>query len=66
MAGLITDVAGVWPIHCHIGLHLSEGKMAAMVIQPDAVRKFKAPSDWQGVSLAHQGRVELTKAVCVF
>ena len=49
-SGMQTDVPGVWPIHCHIGLHLSEGKMAAMVIQPDVIRQFEAPEDWQGVS----------------
>jgi hypothetical protein len=46
----MTDTPGVWPIHCHIGWHLSEGKMAAVVIQPDTIKGFKQPPEWSGVS----------------
>ncbi|KAK4689611.1 hypothetical protein P7C73_g475, partial [Tremellales sp. Uapishka_1] len=46
---LITDVPGVWPLHCHIGWHLAAGKMAAVVIQPDAIKDFYQPADWNGL-----------------
>lgn len=46
---LITDTPGVWPIHCHIGWHLSEGKLAAMVVRPDAIKGFSQPAAWQGL-----------------
>ncbi|GFZ52063.1 hypothetical protein JCM24511_09835 [Saitozyma sp. JCM 24511] len=43
---IITDTPGVWPLHCHIGWHLAQGKMAAIVVQPDAVERISQPSDW--------------------
>ncbi|EIW68506.1 multi-copper oxidase laccase-like protein, partial [Tremella mesenterica DSM 1558] len=46
---LVTDDPGVWALHCHLGWHLSVGKMAALVIQPDAVRNFQQPADWLGL-----------------
>lgn len=46
---IVTDTPGVWPIHCHIGWHLSEGKMAIVVVRPDEVRKFQRPADWAGL-----------------
>lgn len=33
----MTDNPGVWPLHCHIGWHLAVGKMAVIVVQPDAL-----------------------------
>ena len=47
---LITDTPGVWPLHCHIAWHLALGKVAAVLIQPDRVKDFDPPADWQGVS----------------
>ncbi|TXT06322.1 uncharacterized protein COLE_05653 [Cutaneotrichosporon oleaginosum] len=40
------DNPGVWPLHCHIGWHLSVGKMAAVVVRPDLVRAIPQPADW--------------------
>lgn len=40
----------MWPLHCHIGWHLSEGKLAAIVVQPDAVKGLYKPPAWSGVS----------------
>ncbi|PWN53480.1 hypothetical protein IE53DRAFT_377284 [Violaceomyces palustris] len=36
--------AGVWPIHCHIAFHLSEGFMGAMIIHPGEISKMNIPS----------------------
>ena len=30
---LITDTPGVWALHCHIGWHLSEGKVRSVDFQ---------------------------------
>ncbi|GFZ52064.1 hypothetical protein JCM24511_09836 [Saitozyma sp. JCM 24511] len=46
---IITDNPGVWPLHCHIGWHLSEGKLAAIVVQPDAVKGLYKPPAWSGL-----------------
>lgn len=51
-SGLYVDLPGVWPLHCHIGWHLSEGKLAAMVYLPDKVKKLSKPAEWTGVSTA--------------
>lgn len=45
------DSPGVWAFHCHIGWHLSVGKMAAVVVRPDLVRGIPQPEDW--ASLCH-------------
>lgn len=50
MPGLYIDLPGVWPLHCHIGWHLSEGKLAAMVYLPGKVKRLDKPSDWTNVS----------------
>jgi hypothetical protein len=42
---------GVWPLHCHIGWHLSEGKLAAFVYLPEKVKQIDKPEDWRRVSL---------------
>ncbi|TXT05089.1 hypothetical protein VHUM_03909 [Vanrija humicola] len=42
-----TDNPGVWPIHCHIGWHLSAGKLGLIVIRPDVVRNFDKPQEWK-------------------
>jgi FtsP/CotA-like multicopper oxidase with cupredoxin domain len=54
--GIITDTPGVWPLHCHIGWHLAQGKMAAIVVQPDAVERIAQPWDWSNVSRFRGGR----------
>lgn len=54
--GIITDTPGVWPLHCHIEWHLAQGKMAAIVVQPDAVERISQPSDWSDVSRVRSGR----------
>ncbi|RSH85652.1 laccase, multicopper oxidase, benzenediol:oxygen oxidorectuctase [Saitozyma podzolica] len=46
---IITDTPGVWPLHCHIGWHLAQGKMAAIVVQPDAVERIAQPWDWSNL-----------------
>ena len=68
MPGLYIDLPGVWPLHCHIGWHLSEGKLAAMVYLPGKVKRLDKPSDWTNVSrIPHRGAsgAELTAAVRV-
>lgn len=39
----MTDNAGVWPLHCHIGWHLAIGKMAAIVVQPELIKQQYVP-----------------------
>lgn len=48
----MTDNPGVWPLHCHIGWHLSIGKLAAIVVQPETVKGYYRPPEWSGVSEA--------------
>ncbi|KAK1923265.1 multi-copper oxidase laccase-like protein [Papiliotrema laurentii] len=43
---MYTNLPGVWPLHCHIGWHLSEGKLAAIVFQPEAIRSIDQPEEW--------------------
>lgn len=40
------DDPGVWPLHCHIGWHLAVGKLAAVVVRPDDIRKQTPPQAW--------------------
>ncbi|WOO80402.1 Laccase-2 [Vanrija pseudolonga] len=40
------DDPGVWPLHCHIGWHLAVGKLAAVVVRPDDIRKQAPPQAW--------------------
>ncbi|KAK8854565.1 hypothetical protein IAR55_003304 [Kwoniella newhampshirensis] len=44
-----TDNPGVWALHCHIGWHLAEGKLAAVVVRPEAIRSFPQPADWSNL-----------------
>lgn len=41
------NTPGVWPLHCHIGWHLASGKMAAVAVGPQAIRKFNRPQKWE-------------------
>jgi len=50
MEGLYIDVPGVWAMHCHVGWHLSDGKLAAFVYLPDQVKELDKPEDWSNVS----------------
>jgi hypothetical protein len=44
------DDPGVLPLHCHIGWHLSVGKMAVVVIGQDSMKQFTTPNaDWQAL-----------------
>jgi FtsP/CotA-like multicopper oxidase with cupredoxin domain len=43
---LTTDTPGVWPIHCHIGWHLSTGKLGIIVVRPDVIPGFKNGRGW--------------------
>lgn len=47
--GIYIDLPGVWPLHCHIGWHLSEGKLAAIIYQPEAIKAIDQPDEWKGV-----------------
>ncbi|KAF9508501.1 multicopper oxidase [Hydnum rufescens UP504] len=38
-----TDEPGVFALHCHLGLHLVHGKMAAIVVQPQAIQNLAIP-----------------------
>ena len=40
----------MWPLHCHIGWHLAVGKLAAIVVQPTAIRNMKIPASATAVS----------------
>jgi len=42
---LVTDIPGVFGLHCHFGWHLAAGKMAVIVIRPDVVKtQYMPPS----------------------
>lgn len=43
---ITTDNPGVWALHCHIGWHLTEGKLAVVVVQPNAVGQIACPESW--------------------
>ncbi|KAL7422406.1 hypothetical protein Q5752_003052 [Cryptotrichosporon argae] len=47
---IVTDTPGVWGLHCHIGFHLSQGKFAAIVVQPAAIQQIHNPTAWVNVS----------------
>lgn len=46
---IITDTPGVWPLHCHIGWHLSVGKLGVVVIRPDEIAKQTNPAAWSAM-----------------
>lgn len=37
---IIADLPGVWPMHCHIAMHVAEGLMAAVAIHPRKVQQM--------------------------
>lgn len=39
----IADNPGVWPLHCHIGIHLSAGMLINTLERPDLVRQRQIP-----------------------
>lgn len=43
------DDPGVWPIHCHLGWHLANGKLGVVVVRPEVVRGFEQPKEWLGL-----------------
>lgn len=43
------DDPGVWPLHCHIGWHLSVGKLAVVVVGQDQMKSFAQPGDWKAL-----------------
>ncbi|WVQ77654.1 hypothetical protein IAR50_007342 [Cryptococcus sp. DSM 104548] len=43
---LVTDNPGVWPMHCHIDWHMAEGKLAVVVVQPEALEGMDGPESW--------------------
>lgn len=43
---LVTDTPGVWPLHCHVGWHLSKGKLAMIIVRPDTVMKDVNGDGW--------------------
>ncbi|BEJ11628.1 hypothetical protein CspHIS471_0200880 [Cutaneotrichosporon sp. HIS471] len=54
---LLLDNPGVWAFHCHIGWHLSVGKMAAVVVKPDIVRTIDQPEDWAALCHGDPGAI---------
>ncbi|WRT68665.1 uncharacterized protein IL334_005644 [Kwoniella shivajii] len=48
-----TDNPGVWTIHCHIGWHLAQGKLAVMIVRTNDVQKFDRPQTWQNLCAGH-------------
>nr|AXA19830.1 laccase [Cryptococcus neoformans var. neoformans] len=43
---ITADNPGVWALHCHIGWHLTEGKLAVIVVQPSAIGHMESPESW--------------------
>ncbi|KAM0319274.1 hypothetical protein ACHAO8_001066 [Botrytis cinerea] len=39
----MADNPGVWPLHCHIGIHLSAGMLINTLERPDLVKKRRVP-----------------------
>lgn len=37
---IIADLPGVWPMHCHIAMHIAEGLMAAVAIHPKKIQQL--------------------------
>ncbi|WVQ79588.1 hypothetical protein IAT38_001688 [Cryptococcus sp. DSM 104549] len=64
---IVTDNPGVWAVHCHIGWHLAEGKLAAVVVQPEAIASSARPSDWialcNGTDSSHIGPARRRRAL---
>ncbi|WVQ79589.1 hypothetical protein IAT38_001689 [Cryptococcus sp. DSM 104549] len=60
---IAADNPGVWAVHCHIGWHLAEGKLAAFVVQPDQVHAFDSPSDWTGMCTGDPNTIGPAKRV---
>ncbi|ORY29692.1 Cupredoxin [Naematelia encephala] len=52
---IISDVSGVWPLHCHIGYHLAIGKMSAIVVNPPAIQEFTQPDKWKKLCSLYKG-----------
>lgn len=44
---------GYLVIHCHIDWHLAHGFAAAVVVQPNVIRKFKIPAASKEVSTSY-------------
>ena len=38
---IIADLPGVWPLHCHIAMHVAEGLMAAIAIHPKKIQELR-------------------------
>lgn len=41
VARIKADLPGVWPLHCHIAMHVAEGLMAAVAIHPKKIQQLK-------------------------
>ena len=56
---LITDTPGIWPVHCHIGLHLALGKMGVLVIRPNdiAPTEEKKPPEWAALCVGDPNEI---------
>ncbi|WWD02112.1 hypothetical protein V865_000150 [Kwoniella europaea PYCC6329] len=45
-----TDNPGVWTLHCHIGWHLAQGKLGAIIVRPQDIQNNAArPSSWSNL-----------------
>uniref|UniRef100_A0A0S1MJA6 Multicopper-oxidase laccase-like protein n=1 Tax=Phakopsora pachyrhizi TaxID=170000 RepID=A0A0S1MJA6_PHAPC len=43
---ILTDIPGVWILHCHIGWHLAGGFASVVVVQPERIKsEFNIPED---------------------
>lgn len=42
---IIPDLPGVWPLHCHISMHVAEGLMAAVAIHPHKIQQLPWSQD---------------------
>ena len=43
------DDPGVWAIHCHLGWHLANGKLAVIVVQPEKLKHLHQPRERYGL-----------------
>lgn len=51
------DDPGVWAIHCHLGWHLANGKLAVIVVQPEKLRRLKQPREWYGLCTGDKAEI---------
>lgn len=51
------DDPGVWAIHCHLGWHLANGKLAVIVVQPEKLKHLRQPREWYGLCTNNKNEI---------